>query len=734
MKKYIRMVIVLLCFLPLFVSASTLNEGKASAGNYITKFENYKKYIHIPSDSKYYAYEESGYNSTNGNGFKNGGFISSFEYNLSLDNNLSWLSPGIGYWTLSKKGDNEYYYIADKLYSKSEDSTSNVRVTEYVANTSKVRGSGTVSNPWYFVDTFRVRLRSNNENYGNLGTGSDLGAKDLYIEKGSSKTISFTAQPGYTISSTNLTDCSKDYFEIGSDKLTIKSLDRDISCVINFEPKSYAITLNPNGGTLTGSSKKSVAYESAYGSLPTATKTGYTFDGWYTEEVNGDKIDSSSILDTIGDKTLYAHWTANSYTITFNGNGGTPSYSSKTVVYATKYGDLPTASRSGYTFSGWYTSASGGVKITNDYIFKVGSNQILYAHWTVSAVTVTYVYSNGQANTTKTINYGENYTLPTDVTTPSCNSLAGWYDESGNLITNSTKMTKTTAHTITAKWNSATVTATASNIKNYFSYTGNYTILTDSGGWYIKFLTSGTLKMNACMNVDISLVGGGGGGGAGYNQVNCCAGGAGGSAGYTANYSNVLLKNQTYEITIGQGGSGAAANTAKYGGTGGTTYFGSYTAAGGGGSFVGSAGSNGGSGGGASGNGIGSHPSNYYVQGGTGGSNGSNGASTGNGGGGGQGTSTYGFASTTYPLFSGGGGGGTLYSGVYMYGYWFAAQTGGYGGNGGGARGGGSDTGQNGTSAAANTGGGGGGGGCSAYGFGSGGNGGSGIALMRNKR
>lgn len=124
-------------FIIVFTTASTFNEGKTKVGNYIISFKNYKRYIHIPSNSSCYAYEKGGYSSTNGNGFKNGGFISSFEYNLSLKNNFLWLSPGVGYWTLSKKSDSEYYYIADKLYSKDKNSISSARITEYVINTAK---------------------------------------------------------------------------------------------------------------------------------------------------------------------------------------------------------------------------------------------------------------------------------------------------------------------------------------------------------------------------------------------------------------------------------------------------------------------------------------------------------------------------------------------------------------------------------------------------------------------
>ena len=68
------------------------------------------------------------------------------------------------------------------------------------------------------------------------------------------------------------------------------------------------------------------------------------------------------------------------FTITFNGNGGTPSVGSMRTTNQ-KLTSLPTATRSGrYSFDGWYTAASGGTKITTATVFY--ENTAVYAHWT----------------------------------------------------------------------------------------------------------------------------------------------------------------------------------------------------------------------------------------------------------------------------------------------------------------------------------------------------------------
>ena len=68
------------------------------------------------------------------------------------------------------------------------------------------------------------------------------------------------------------------------------------------------------------------------------------------------------------------------YTLTFNANGGTVSEGSRRVTYGAVYGTLPTPSRSGYTFNGWFTAASGGSQVSSGT--KMGaSNVTIYAQW-----------------------------------------------------------------------------------------------------------------------------------------------------------------------------------------------------------------------------------------------------------------------------------------------------------------------------------------------------------------
>lgn len=118
----------------------------------------------------------------------------------------------------------------------------------------------------------------------------------------------------------------------------------------------YTVSFIPNGGTVTPKSKI-VRYGKTYGEstgIPTATRDGYSFDGWYTSETNGTRVYSYTSLTKNQNHNIYAYWTK-TYNLTFDANGGTIA-GSETKVYTRKVNttynsSIPT--RSGYKFVGW---------------------------------------------------------------------------------------------------------------------------------------------------------------------------------------------------------------------------------------------------------------------------------------------------------------------------------------------------------------------------------------------
>lgn len=285
-------------------------------------------------------------------------------------------------------------------------------------------------------------------------TGGTASVNKSSVEYGGSAIWTATPSTGYNFSK----------WSNGSttNPLTVSNITANTHITPVFVLKSYTVTWNPNGGTVDPTSTTKT-HGSTLGTLPTPTRAAnaqytYTFKGWFTAATGGTQISASTTVT--GNVTYYAQWTATlrSYTATFNGNGGgTPSPSTITKTYGSELGTLPTCSRTGYTFLGWYTASSGGTKISSTT--KITGTVTYYAQWSINSYTLTYNVNGGNAvsPTSKSVQYGSAYgTLPT----PTKNSdaeftyaFAGWYTAAsgGTQVTANTTMGASNT-TIYAHW------------------------------------------------------------------------------------------------------------------------------------------------------------------------------------------------------------------------------------------------------------------------------------------
>ena len=145
---------------------------------------------------------------------------------------------------------------------------------------------------------------------------------------------------------------------------------------------AYTVTFDPNGGSVSPTSVL-VGQGNAYGSnadIPTPTRTGHTFAGWYDAE--GNQLTANTVISA--DTTFTANWTPNTYTVTFYPNGGTGSMPSQTFTY----GVAQKISKNlftyeGYRFVGWATwSSATSASYTDEQEYTIGSsNQSFYAIW-----------------------------------------------------------------------------------------------------------------------------------------------------------------------------------------------------------------------------------------------------------------------------------------------------------------------------------------------------------------
>ena len=175
--------------------------------------------------------------------------------------------------------------------------------------------------------------------------------------------------------------------------------------------QQYTITYNANGGNGAPSNQIKKHGENITLSSVKPTKTGYTFTGWNTSSNgSGTSYSSGGTYSNNSNVTLYAQWKVNTYTITYNANGGNGAPSNQIK----KHGENITLSsvkptKTGYTFTGWNTSSNGsGTSYSSGGTYSNNSNVTLYAQWqSVSSYTVT-VYLQGELINNYTVVPGNN--------------------------------------------------------------------------------------------------------------------------------------------------------------------------------------------------------------------------------------------------------------------------------------------------------------------------------------
>ncbi|EBF5168210.1 LPXTG cell wall anchor domain-containing protein [Listeria monocytogenes] len=232
---------------------------------------------------------------------------------------------------------------------------------------------------------------------------------------------------------------------------------KNVTLYARFASKTYPMTFDNGGVTTT----ETVDYDGLAEEPTTPTKAGYTFDGWYDAETGGKKWDFAQDKMPANPVTLYARFTMNNYTATFNNDGTT---TTQTVDYQEALTEPTEPTKDGYTFDGWYDAQTGGTK-WNFATNKMPANNItLYARYSVKSYTATF--DKEGTTTTQTANYDSLLTEPAAPTKDGY-TFDGWYD----------------AETGGTKWNFETNKMPAKNVTLYARFTvKSYTATFDKDG------------------------------------------------------------------------------------------------------------------------------------------------------------------------------------------------------------------------------------------------------------
>ena len=291
-----------------------------------------------------------------------------------------------------------------------------------------------------------------------------------------------------TVSGVTNTSATLKALKIGSSTITVSTAadtnynaSNKATSNIATSASTYTITYNNNGGS--GCSTTSVTYGGKYGTMCEPTRNGYVFIGWFDENYkdkplnyyadtysdlkNAFGYDADALYNhyiTYGkgegrrisqyvkgdsftgnaNKTIYAGWYAQGYTISYNSNGGTGSMASDVV----KTGGTATIkanefTKKGYTFAGWTTNSNGtddgygwtGWSGTWNYVdgqYGIANKTLkLYARWTPKSYTISYNSNGGTGTmTSDTVSTGGKATIKSNTFTKTGYKFVGWTTKS----------------------------------------------------------------------------------------------------------------------------------------------------------------------------------------------------------------------------------------------------------------------------------------------------------------
>lgn len=242
-------------------------------------------------------------------------------------------------------------------------------------DTTFYRGDEDYTNVNLVKQSATVKLPSATLTFNMNGHGDAIEPKTVAVGGTVTEPEAPTAT-GYTFGGWYTDEACKTPFTFGA-------LSADTTVYAKWTANQYDVTFDPADGKLPdgAASTKKVTYDSTYGELPTPTRTGYTFKGWFDGDT---EIKANTKVTEAENHELKANWEINKYTVTFNANGGNCSEPSRTVNYNDAYDTLPVPTRDGFNFVGWFTEAEGGTQVSADT--KAVENCTIYAQWTEQGV------------------------------------------------------------------------------------------------------------------------------------------------------------------------------------------------------------------------------------------------------------------------------------------------------------------------------------------------------------
>ena len=483
--------------------------------NYANNFVNNKKYILNENLPFIYDGETLNFDDDfNGSS----GLLNIDEFIIARN----YIYNGLNFWMV-KREDGKYLsvdpyydgYINDEITSEN---TSGVRPSLYIKNNTYVKGTGSRMEPWEFVEPFIVTIETSDENKGLLKSSKDsenVTSLTQTVYKGGIANVEVLPNLGYEfVKTSNNDDCLNKIktSSVEEGVVFLYDINNDLNCKIYFDAIKYKLTINPNGGKWNG--KTDISYENGtinelkQINAPTAPN-GYTI----SFNANG-----GNNIASMQAKKEFVTWTLDGKgSITSDGFKFEDGDATITANYEDVSINLPTPSKDGYTFLGWYTNQTSGELVNSPYVPK--SNITLYARWIENKKGLIVDPSGGTWNgTTEITNLSDTSGKTVTINNPtppkgyivsfdsnggnSVNSLTSskifdkWELTGGGTFSNGVYTFSTENGKLTAKYKNGSITLPTPTRNNY-KFLGWYTSLSSTSKLSTEYTPTKNIKLYA---------------------------------------------------------------------------------------------------------------------------------------------------------------------------------------------------------------------------------------------
>ena len=326
-----------------------------------------------------------------------------YKWSSAYNNNEGILFRGAADWNHGQTGDIKANYTSHTSWVQNSTTgktdLSNINLQAQVAVKLSTGGNYTATanaNCTATVSGYTVEKGKSTATSKSASTSGSASNASISAAYGSTITYTATAGTGYTFegfSTSNSTTLPATKYASGKTATaSAYGSSNNSTYYAYFKANQYTITYkDQGGGAFSGTHASSYPTTHTYGTattLKTASKTGYTFEGWHTDAACTNKVTSLGATAYTANITLYAKWTADQYDIIYKDQGGSTFSGAHEDGYPTKhtYGTettLKTASKDGYTFDGWFTTSNCiGSAITSLGATAYTASITLYAKWT----------------------------------------------------------------------------------------------------------------------------------------------------------------------------------------------------------------------------------------------------------------------------------------------------------------------------------------------------------------